>query len=323
MKNSIKKIILLAVLMPLCAFALFQKQKNVTKIYVCKVIEHEAINSVVSGMKCYLDDHGIPYELLVESGQGNIALTSQIITKFVKSNDGSMDGNVVVTIGTMPSQCAFNFAKKGKIKLIFSSVTNPDDISKKLNNTNTTGVSNFVAIDPQIELFKKIQPSMKNLGIIYNTGEQNSVSIVKILKSVCKKNNINLVEQGISRISDITQVCKKLSKKVDAIFISNDNMVLSGIANIISICNDIKIPVYVSDTDQVEKGCLAALGPNQHDIGMQTAEIIEKVTKGEDINSIEVEYPKVSELFINLKSADYLGIVIPDDIISNAKKVIR
>jgi putative ABC transport system substrate-binding protein len=142
------------------------------------------------------------------------------------------------------------------------------------------------------------------------------------LEKVCKKKGIELISQGISRISDIYQAADKLSKITDAIFISNDNLALSGISSIVSVCNRNKIPVYVSDTDQVINGCLAALGPNQYDVGRQTGEIVKRIIDGEDINKIAVAYPKEKELYLNLKSAKILGIEISNALKKQAKKVV-
>ncbi|MDR0968900.1 MAG: ABC transporter substrate-binding protein [Holosporaceae bacterium] len=294
-----------------------KKNDGEINVKVCKAIEHEALNSVVAGMSDYLKKTNKNYKISVETAQGNAALAYQIIAKFA-----SLSADVVVTIGTSPSQCAFKFAKDGKIKQVFSSVTNPNDVSKNLKGNNVSGVSNFVDLEPQIELFQRIQPSLKTLGIIYNTGEANSAYIVEKLKEVCAKKGVKLAEQGISRISDVCQAADKLSKSVDAIFISNDNLALSGITTIVSICVKNKIPVYVSDADQVANGCLAALGPNQYDIGVQTGKIVDRIAAGEDVNKIAVEYPQKTELYLNKKAAQALGITIPEDVIKRATRVL-
>lgn len=161
------------------------------------------------------------------------------------------------------------------------------------------------------------------MGIIYNTGEANSVEIVKKLRKIVDAYKIELIEHGIQKSSDILQAVSQLSKKADAVFISNDNTVLSGISYVIKVCKVNKIPVYVSDTDQVENGCLAALGPNQYEIGIQTGKMIEKVLTGENINNIKVEFPLKTELFINLKTADELGINIDTKILEKADKVFK
>lgn len=293
-----------------------KNEGNNTTISICKVIEHEALNSVVLGIQSYLKNKkDLKFE--IETAQGSPLLASQIITKFVNSNP-----NIIVAIGTLPAQCAFKYAKAGKTKLIFSSVTNPNVISKSFQNSNASGVSNFVDIKPQIALFKKIQPNLRKLGIIYNTGEANSVAIVENLREIIGDYAIELVEQGIQKSSDIPQAISQLSKKVDAIFISNDNTVLSGISYVIKISKLNKIPVYVSDTDQVEKGCLAALGPNQYEIGVQTGKMIERVLNGENISNIKIEYPSKMELFINLEAAKDLNISIDKEILEKADKII-
>ena len=295
-----------------CGFAK-NKSENVVKVKVCKVIEHEALNSVVAGMRDYLNSQSEKkYEISVETCQGQMALASQIIAKFVSSN-----ADVIVTVGTIPSQAAYKFAKAGQTKVVFSSVTNPADITKDFKNSNMTGVSNFVALEPQLALFREMQTNLRRLGMIYNTSEANSAFIIEDIKPICKKMEIELVIQGISKISELPQALEKMQKKVDAIFISNDNMALSGMEIIVETCAKNNIPVYVSDTDQVEKGCVAALGPNQYDIGVQTGKIVQKIADGKDVNEIAIQYPEKTELYLNTKSV----LKIPDAVKSRAKKI--
>ncbi len=293
----------------------FAIDNGFVKVKVCKVIEHEALNSVVAGMTDYLNSlTDKKYKISVETCQGQMALASQIIAKFVGSNT-----DVVVTVGTIPSQAAYKFAKNKQAKVVFSSVTNPADITSDFSNSNMTGVSNFVDLKPQLELFCKIQPNLQKLGMIYNTGETNSASIIEKIKPICEEMKIELVVQGISKISELPQALEKMQRKVDAIFISNDNMALSGMETIVETCARNNIPVYVSDTDQVEKGCVAALGPNQYDIGVQTGKLVQQIAEGKDVNSLGIQYPDKTELYVNTRSV----LKIPESIIAQAKKVLR
>ncbi|MDR1333567.1 MAG: ABC transporter substrate-binding protein [Holosporales bacterium] len=288
------------------------KESGKFAVSICKVIEHDALNAVVSGIMDSMGEEDVQYT--VDTCQGNPAVASQIISKFIgKKSD------VIVAVGTTPAQIAFNHARKGETKLVFSSVTNPDSISPNLLGANTTGVSNFVPLSPQLKLFTEIQPNLRKLGIIYNTGESNSVDIVEKLKQVVGEHNLELVEQGIQKASDIPQAVEALlAKGADAVFISNDNLALANIPLIVRLCN--KVPVYVSDTDQVQKGCVAALGPNQYNIGIQTGRMIKKILYGADINTIEIEYPSSTELHINKTKAKEIGLNIPQEIVSRAVK---
>jgi putative ABC transport system substrate-binding protein len=161
---------------------------------------------------------------------------------------------------------------------------------------------------------------LKTLGIIYNTGEANSVDIVAKLHEVVQGYNIELIEQGIQKASDIPQAVEALvAKGVNAVFISNDNMALANIPLIVKLCD--RVSVYVSDTDQVSKGCVAALGPNQYNIGIQTGVMIRRILAGDDINTIKIEYPSTTELHINKTKAGEIGLDIPQETMARAAKV--
>jgi putative ABC transport system substrate-binding protein len=133
------------------------------------------------------------------------------------------------------------------------------------------------------------------------------------------------VKQTVTRTGDVPQAAAKLVANVDAIFISNDNTALSGFQSIVkaSLETDRPIPVYVSDTDEVEKGAVAALGPNQYEVGMQAGRMVVRSIQGEDLGKIPVEFPKKTELYLNLSAAEKAGIKITTEIIKSATKIIE
>ncbi|MDR1233984.1 MAG: ABC transporter substrate-binding protein [Holosporales bacterium] len=277
------------------------------RVGICKAADHIALDQVVAGIESRLSQNK-DIEVSVTSCQGNTVTAEQIISKL------STDCRVIITIGTMPSIIASNMSRHKDYecaKVVFSSVTNPDDIP---NKDKVTGVSNFIALDPQIAFFKKLQPKLQKLGIIYNAAEQNSVAIVHKIDTYCKKeSNITLIAKCASNVQEIQQVTNSLIQDgVDAVFISNDNTALSSLPLITSLCKKYKIPVYVSDTDQVEpSGCLASLGPNQYDIGVQTAEIAVGLIDGKPP---PIEYPQSQKTVINVSVAKELGIEIPEEL---------
>lgn len=291
------------------------------KVMISKTIDHPALNKTTQGIIDALAEKGFVANknmlLRIESAQANGAMALQIANKFVYQNP-----DVIIGIGTMTAQSFIKYSLDNRSKLIFSSVTDPVAAylmhTDKRNIHNICGVSNFVAIEPQLQLIKKIQPKLTKIGIIYNPGEINSVKINKELESLCPKYNIKLHKQAVIKTNDVVQAATKLIEVVDAIYISNDNTALSSLPSIIQIATKHGIPVYVSDTDAVELGALAALGPNQYAIGKQTGNMVARVLNGEDINKIIVEYPQHTELFINTKMARKLNIQIPNNILKRA-----
>ena len=297
----------------------------IKKVYINQLVQHPALDMTTKGIIDGLAElgytNGQNLDLKVENAQGDAVLANQIAARLVSLNPDVVVGNPTIT-----AQSFVKYAKEGKIKLVFTSVTDPlgAKIVNKLTQPggNTTGVSNFVDLEPQIELFKEIKPTIKKIGFLYNPGELNSITLVNRLKEICPRYGLELVEMTASKTSEVYQSAIKLSSLVDAIFISNDNMALSALRTIVKAADAQKIPVFVSDTDIVRDGALAALGPNQYEIGKQTAHLIARILSGENINKMNVEFPKGTELFLNQSAATKLGIVFSRELLAKADKII-
>ena len=278
---------------------LLSSEVYAAKILISKTVDHPAIDATTKGIidglakGGYKNNNGS--EIKVESAQGNPSLASQIASKFVSQNP-----DIVVGVATISAQSFIKYTSKNLVKMIFSTVTDPvaANLVRSIDApcNNISGVSNFVPLEPQLELFKKLQPNLKRLGIIYNPSEINSVSMVKKLDLLCPKFSLTLIKQTIANTADAAQKTAKLANSVDAIFISNDNTALAGLQSIIAVSNKAQIPVYVSDIDAVKLGGRAALGPDQYEVGLQTAKMIIRVLNGEDINKMKVEFPDKTDL---------------------------
>jgi len=324
MRRVIKWLVLTAILSnSLICFAAIDATK--VKIYINQFADHPALNSTTKGIVDGLEKlgyyRGKNLDLLIESAQASANLSGQIASKFVSNKP-----DIVVGVATVSSQSLAKYARENKVKLIFTSVTDPigANLIKELKNpgNNTSGVSNFVELEPQLKMFKTLKPNLRKLGFLYNPGEFNSISLIKQLQEICPKYGIQLVTGSASKTSEVYQSAIKLAGMVDALFISNDNTALSAFQTIVNAANKLNIPVFVSDTDIVDQGALAALGPNQYEVGLQTAELIVRVLKGDDINSIPVEFPKKTELYLNVRAAKTIGLEIPASLLEIADKII-
>lgn len=320
---KMKKLILVTMLLlsATTGFAI----ENIQKVYISQLVAHPALDNTTKGIRDGLEQNGykqgVNLDLRIESAQANPALAAQIASKFV-----GQKADIVVGVATISAQSFMKYARDNKTKLVFSSVTDPlqAELVQSLEKpgNQTSGVSNFIALEPQLQLFMRIAPAMKRLGFLYNPSEVNSLSLIKQLEILCPQFGITLVLQAANKTSDVAQAATELAGRVDAIFISNDSTALSALQTIIRAANKVKVPVFVSDTDAVEQGALAALGPNQYKVGLQTAQIIVRALKGEDLNRIPVEFPNQTELYLNEEAAEKLGIQFTEELKSMAAELI-
>jgi len=320
-----KKYYLLYILFFILIFGLFNYLKKPDKendnIVIFQIVEHDALNTTRAGIEDYLKKCCSKFNITYENAQGSILLASQISKKILNSSP-----KVVIAIGTVAAQ---SFFKNTQIPVIFSSVTDPISagLVKDLNatGTNFTGVSNMIDVTPQLKLITDILPHAKKIGIVYNSAESNSMDILKKIKESSKGLKLEIIESVISSSNDVTIATKILiNKGVDAIFISNDNTALSAIQGVIKSATQSLIPVFCSDIDTIKCGVLAAFGPDQYKLGLQTGEMVEKILMdGKLTTQMPVEFPKKTELKINMKVANQLKIKINNDILSIASEVYR
>ena len=287
------------------------------KINISQVIDHPSLDATRNGTIDYLNKDSKfkgQIEIKYDSAQANPTLAQQIANSYMSNNP-----KVVVAIGTLSSQAFIKSVSKpdSTTSLVFASVTDPSSAGLE-NKQNITGVSNFIDTDPQVEIIKKIIPNSKKIALIYNPGEMNSVSILKKIITSCKKYNLELVQKPMLKSSDAVQVTQSIGNNVDAIMINNDNTALSAVNAISNSAAKFGVPLFISDIDAISKGAIAALGPNQYEIGVQAGKMVEKILLGAKASDIKIEYPKSTELYINEKMAEKLSIKIPEEILSKA-----
>lgn len=311
-------------LVGILSFSTSASETKKVRICISQIVEHPALNATRQGIEDELKKAGYikgdNLDLRFESAQANPALAQQIAGKFL-----ALDPDLVIGIATVSAQSFAKAAKNKKVRLVFSSVTDPlsanlvDSLDKP--GRNTAGVSNFISLEPQLDLMKKVLPELKNLGFLYNPGEANSRILITKLEALMPQYGMTLILQAITKTADIPQATQKLLGKSDAIFVSNDNTVLSAISNVIQLATEARKPVFVSDTNVVVQGALAALGPNQYQLGCQTGRMVVRILQGQNIAEQKVEFPDDQEMYLNLETAAKIGLNVAPDLVKQATKV--
>ena len=296
-------------------------EKDKPKIGVIQTSDHDALNATRFGLMDELRSQGLipdqDVQFKWESAQGNPATAAQIAQKFLGNNY-----DILVSIGTMASQATLQAAKGSSIPVIYASVTDPK--GAKLEG-NISGVSNFVDPKVQLQAFKRILPNLKKIGVIYSSGEQNSVSLMELTKAAAKELDIDVVFANATKTSDVYSAAMSLVGKVDALFVNNDNVALAAFDSVIKVSHEQKIPAFVSDTDLVQKGAIAAIGPSQHRIGLKAGKmVVQLLNTPKDQRNAGTIQPEGHEnplLFVNEQAAKALGITISDTLLREAAGV--
>ena len=307
-------IMLAALLIPGVAMA------KTYKIGVTVIVSHPALEADQKGFEKALADAGIEAEYDYQNAQGDMANATTIAQKF--KND---DLDLVHAIATPTSQAAVKVIKNKPI--VYSSVTDPVDAglvkTMEPSGTNVTGISDAWPIERQIELYHQMVPSAKKWGTIYNAGDANSVKSIGWTRDAMKKFGLELVEVTISNSAEVYTGVQTLVGRVDAIYITSDNTVVSALESVIKVSNNKKIPLFGGDTTTVEKGMIAAYGLNYFQVGYSAGKKAVLVLKGQDPGTVPSGLTENLALWINLKAAKKQNVTVSEKFIKMAEKVFR
>ncbi|WP_375753319.1 ABC transporter substrate-binding protein [Vibrio sp. HN007] len=291
-------------------------------VAVSQIVEHPALDAtrqgLLDGLKAKGYEQGKNLDFDFKTAQGNPAIAVQIARQYVGERP-----DVLVGIATPTAQALVSATKD--IPIVFTAVTDPVG-AKLVSNAekpgkNVTGLSDLSPIVQHVDLMQEIMPDLKTIGVVYNPGEANSMSLLALLKDATKAKGIELVESTALKSADVQSATQAISAKSDVIYAMIDNTVASAIEGMTIAANQAKTPVFAATTTYIDAGSIAALGFDYYQIGVQTADYVAAILEGQAPGDIPVRVAKGSDLVINKTAADKLGIAIPKSVMDRATEV--
>lgn len=294
-------------------------------VAVSQFVEHPSLDAVQEGLKDELSEAGykegenLRWEML--SAQANPATATQIAQKYAAAKP-----DVLVAIATPSAQSAVSEADN--IPIVFSAVTDPlaaklvDNVEKP--GGSVSGISDLSPVKEHLALIKEILPEAEKLGVIYSAGEDNSISIVNLLKDSAAASGFDEIKEAtVASSSEVATAARSLVGAVDAIYVPTDNTVVSALESVVQVGKENRLPVFSGDTDSVERGAIASLGFNYYDIGIQTGEMVVRVLEGDKVGDMPVEFANVLKLHINPEAAKSMGVTLPESVLERADETVQ
>ncbi|TDR73139.1 putative ABC transport system substrate-binding protein [Photobacterium lutimaris] len=295
---------------------------EVAKVAVSQIVEHPALDAARNGLldglkqKGYIEGENL--EFSYQTAQGNPAIAVQIAKQFVGERP-----DVLVGIATPTAQALA--ASTRSIPVVFTAVTDPvgaklvKDMDKPARNV--TGLSDLSPVAQHVALMQELLPEMNSIGVVFNPGEANAVALVQLLRAAAKDRGLTVVEATALKSADVQSAAQIVASKADVIYAPTDNTVASAIDGLVNAGNQANTPIVGASTTYIENGALAALGFDYYQVGVQTADYVDALLKGKKISELPVKVAKGSDLALNQKAADKLGITFPAAVLERATSI--
>ena len=296
------------------------QQDKVLTVGIIQFVEHPALDAAREAAikaleeKGFVEGKNIKFD--IQNAQNDTTNCKTIAQKFVSDKV-----DLIYAIATPAAQAVVSATSD--IPVVFSAVTDPVKAklvsSNEAPGKNVTGVSDYVDFKPLMETAEKLYPGFKKIGAVYNAAETNSVATIDELKEWAKTAGKEVVDATIANTSEIQQVVSSVAGKVDILFSPTDNAVASAISTAAQVAINNKKPYFVSEEGMVQNGGFLTVGINYSLIGTEAGNIIADILGGKDPGTIPVKFMDELSVTINKKTAQALGIEIPEDILANAE----
>lgn len=280
------------------------------KVGVIQYVEHESLDQNYQGFVDGLKEAGYEEGKNLELNYVNAAGDNTNLQSMSESVGKNSD--YLFAIATPVAQALANIEKEKPIYI--SSVTDPVSAglveSLEKPNTNVTGTIDAGPLKEQVALISQVAPNAKKVGLIYNSGEANSVSEAKLAKKELEAAGYQVAEQTVTSTNDISQVMQSLvADKVDALFTVTDNTIASAMTLVGDMAIEAKLPLVGGSKDMVLNRGLVTYGLDYYELGKQTAKmLVDQVKSGKDTKDIPIQTAAKLDLVVNKDVAQALGI---------------
>lgn len=259
---------------------------------------------------------GTDYTIDYQNANFDTNLATQIAQAF-----SAEDAALMVGIATPSATACYAAAEDKDIPVVFTAITDP--VGAKLDSGNITGTSDVLPVQGQLELIRAIQPEADTIGIVYTTSEPNSVYSIGIYEELAADYGFTIEAIGVTAQSEVTQAVDTLiSQGVDCLSNLTDNNVVGVLGSILEKTNEAGIPVYGSEIEQMELGCVAGAGLDYVQLGIQTGKMAAQILTGE-ATCEDLPYETIENygLYVNSNALAVMGLTLPEDVAQNAEEV--
>ena len=191
---------------------------------------------------------------------------------------------------------------------------------------NVTGMSMMSSQlgGKRLELLKAIVPGLTLVAVFWNPPNPTYGPILKELEAAAPTLGVKLQRLEVRVPGDFQSAFKAATRqRAGALIAPADPLVVNRPKMVADLALKYRLPAMFDTKEFVEAGGLLSLGPSLVDSYRRAATHVDKILKGANPADLPMEQPTKFDLLVNLKTAQALGLTIPQSVLVQATQVIQ
>jgi putative ABC transport system substrate-binding protein len=191
---------------------------------------------------------------------------------------------------------------------------------------NITGMTSMTAqlSAKQLELLKEAVPNLARVAVFWNPPNPTYGPVLRELEEAAPSLGLEIVRAEVRRPEDLAGAVEAVARAgAGALVVPADPLTTNRPAAVAELALRHRLPAMSARQEFVEAGLLLSLGPDVGDLYRRSAKHVDKILKGADSAELPMEQPTKFELFVNLRTAQALGLTIPRSVLQQATELIQ
>ena len=289
--------------------------EKVFQIGIVQLVEHNALDEATRGFKEFLTEKlGDKVQFNVQNAQGEQTNCTTIVNQFVASKVDLIMANATNAVKAAREATS-------DIPVVGTSVT--DYVasglvaSNEAPGANVTGASDMNPVSVQVQLMKTLCPDVKTVGIVINSGEENSAIQAEEAKAAFEAEGFTVKIYSVDDTNEIQTVVTAACNEVDAFYEPTDNLIAANVPTMSNITTAAGKPVICGEGGMCDSGFLATYAISYYELGRAAGQqAYDILVNGADPATTPIFFFDVSQLtlVVNEQNAADLGITIPESL---------
>ena len=192
---------------------------------------------------------------------------------------------------------------------------------------NITGLANLTSelAGKRLEVLKEVVPSVSRVAVLWNPVASSSSALrMRETEAAAPSLGIKLQHVEVREANDFERAFSALKReRADALFPLRSPFISNHVKRIVELAAKNLLPGMYDASEFPEAGGLMSYGTMLPDLDRRAAVYVGKILKGAKPADLPVEQPTKFELVVNLKTANQIGLTIPQKVLARADRVIK
>jgi putative tryptophan/tyrosine transport system substrate-binding protein len=240
-----------------------------------------------------------------------------------------LNPDVIVVDGTAAARAAR--AATAAIPIVFTMGADPvaDGLVRSMarpesNLTGFTVMAGYQMAGKRVELLKDIKSGLTRLAVLMNPDNPTTEPYLRETEGAAGVLGLTMRTFEARSIDDLPAAFAAMAEwPAEGVTTLNDAIFFVRRERIVALIHEHKLASVHPESEFVEVGGLVAYGSSVSDLFRRAASYAGRILKGTRLSDLPVEQPSKFDLTVNLKTANTLGLTIPETLLATADEVIQ